>query len=160
MRIDPSEHVSEHFTWGELTVTANAALQDANRDVPDGLIPAARALATMLEAVRSHFGRPVVVHSAFRSYALNAATPGASKTSQHMRFEAADFHVDGVSLLETFRWIRDRSGLRYGQLILESRRPGPPTWVHLSLGEPWRIPGRCREALTFDGTNYHDASAT
>jgi hypothetical protein len=53
-----------------------------------------------------------------------------------------------------FRWIVSESGLRYGQVILEGHTPGEPTWIHLSLGEPWRVGSACRQALTFDGARY------
>lgn len=147
------ERVSPHFTWRELTGTSNATLQPANRLLEEHLVAAARALClTVLEPIRAHFG-PVHVHSAYRCPAVNGNTPGSSKTSQHMRFEAADIHVDGASLQELFDWIRT-SPIPYGQLLLEAREPGPPGWVHVSLGEPWRPRSTSRQAGTKLGTPH------
>ena len=53
---------------------------------------------------------------------------------------------------ELHRWIVTESGLRYGQCILE--RPPGRSWVHVSLGEPWRLASRSRQALIFDGVQY------
>lgn len=149
-RVD--EHVTPHFTWGELTHTAQTQLQQQNRRVPRELIPSARALCeTVLEPIRAHFG-PVIVHSAYRCAAVNGSTPGASTTSQHLLFQAADIHARDASLQDVFEWVRTESQMPYGQLLLESRAPGPPRWLHVSLGEPFRPFARCREAGTKLGT--------
>jgi zinc D-Ala-D-Ala carboxypeptidase len=153
MRLDPAERVSPHFTWGELTATNRRALQEQNRDVPDHLVDAGRALATtLLEPIRERFG-PIIIHSGYRCPALNKAIGGAP-TSQHQRFEAADFHAAAAPLRQVFDWLWT-SGLPVGQCILEGRSAGKPTWIHISLGAPWRDPRRCGEFLTFDGTRYH-----
>lgn len=147
------EKLAPNFTFGELTTTKQTSYLDRNRREAQAYLEAGRALAEMLQVVRDHFGSPLNVHSAFRGPTLNSVI-GGSKTSQHMRFEAADFHVEGRTLQEVFDWIRKESGLKYGQIILEGSQPGRPTWIHLSLGEPWRAASKCRQQLTFDGTNY------
>jgi zinc D-Ala-D-Ala carboxypeptidase len=144
-------NLSTHFTLAELTRTSQSALADVNRAEALAYLPALRELAAMLEVVRMHFGKPLKVNSGFRG-AVNAATPGASKTSQHTKGEAADIESPGVDDAELHRWIVMESGLRYGQCILE--RPPGRSWVHLSLGEPWRLASRSRQALTFDGVQY------
>ena len=53
-------------------------------------------LVTLLEVLRLHFGRPVVVTSGFRTAAHNARTAGASPHSQHLYGRAADIRVEGV----------------------------------------------------------------
>ena len=144
--------LSPHFTLAELTRTSQAALADVNRAESLAYLPALRELAAMLEVVRMHFGKPVKINSGFRGPAVNAATSGASPTSQHTKGEAADIEIPGVDDAELHRWIVMESGLRYGQCILE--RPPGRSWVHLSLGEPWRLASRSRQALTFDGKAY------
>ena len=108
--------------------------------------------ATLLEPVRNQFG-PVIIHSGFRSAAVNAKI-GGSKSSQHMRGEAADFHCPGATLEHVMRWIVVESGLHYGQVILEGHTAGEPTWIHLSLGSPWRLGSACMQALVYDGKSY------
>ena len=52
-------------------------------------------LVTLLEVLRLHFGRPVVVTSGFRTAAHNAAVGGA-RFSQHCYGRAADIRVQGI----------------------------------------------------------------
>jgi hypothetical protein len=151
-----TDKLAPNFTFGELTTTSRKELVAANQAEAVDFLDAGRALAAMLQAVRSHFGRPVKVHSGFRGRTLNAAVGGA-ETSQHLTFQAADFHVEGVDLVTVFDWIRKESGLPFGQVILEGSSAAFPTWIHLSLGEPWRPAAKCRQALRFDGKRYSSA---
>jgi zinc D-Ala-D-Ala carboxypeptidase len=144
-------YISPHFSFEELTITGVASLQAENRVRALAYVPALQALAIgLLEPLRAAFSRPVVIHSGFRCLALNTRI-GGSKTSQHMAGEAADLHVDGVSLHEVFDWVRSQPW-SWGQVILEGHTPATPSWVHLSTG------GRC-EALTFDGAHYRRLEA-
>ena len=147
-------NLSPHFTLAELTRTSSGLA-----NVPtDAEVKALEALcATLLEPVRAKFG-PVSIHSGYRGPAVNAKI-GGSKTSQHMRGEAADFHCPGATLETVMRWIVTESNLHYGQVILEGHTAGEPTWIHLSLGTPWRLGSACMQALTFDGKGYHPYKA-
>ena len=145
--------LSPHFTLEELTRTSRTEYQAANDLEARSYLQPLTDLATqLLEPVRAKFG-PVTIHSAFRGLTVNAAVSG-SKNSQHLRGEAADFHCPGATLDQVMRWIVHESGLKYGQVILEGRN-GPPTWIHLSLGEPYRVGSACRQALvSTDGKSY------
>lgn len=151
-----TDKLAKNFTFGELTTTSRKELAAKNAAEAVDFLDAGKALAAMLQAVRDHFGEPVKVHSGFRGRTLNAAVGGA-ETSQHLTFQAADFHVQGVELVDVFDWIRKSSGLAFGQVILEGSSPANPTWIHLSLGEPWRPAAKCRQALRFDGKRYSSA---
>ena len=142
-------NLSPHFTLAEITRTSTGL---PNVPTAEHLVALTALCSTLLEPVRARFG-PVAIHSGYRSAAVNAKI-GGSPTSQHMRGEAADLHVPGHSLLEVFRWIVTESQLPYGQVILEGHTPAEPSWIHLSLGEPWRVGSSCRQALTFDGARY------
>ena len=144
-------NLSPHFTFEELTRTGQTSLQAKNREEAKAFTKSLTELAELLEVIRAHFGKPVKVNSAFRGQAVNDATPGASKTSQHMKGEAADIEIPGVDDAELHRWIVKESGLKYGQCILE--RPPGRSWVHVSICGT-RDPKRCGEALTFDGKTY------
>jgi len=149
-----TDKLAPNFTFGELTATKQTSMQEQNRQEALAYLDNGRALAAFLQVIRDHFG-PVNVHSGFRCPALNGSTPGASKKSQHMLFQACDFDVPGHTLQEVFDWIRKESGLKYGQVILEGRTPGgSPTWIHVSLGEPWRAAKLCRQQLIYDGKTY------
>ena len=143
---------SPHFTFEEMTRTGQTALQDKNREEAKAFIKPLTELAEFLEVIRTHFGKPLKINSAFRGLAVNSATPGSSKTSQHMKGEAADIEMPGVDDAELHRWICKESGLKYGQCILE--RPPGKSWVHVSICGS-RDVKRCNEALTFDGKSYN-----
>lgn len=142
-------NLSPHFTLAELTHT-NSGLSN---NPTDAEVKSLTALCTtLLEPVRLKFG-PVSIHSGYRGPLVNARI-GGSKTSQHMKGEAADFHCSGAQLEDVMKWIVTESGLRYGQVILEGHTAGEPTWIHLSLGAPYRVGSQCQQALVFDGRNY------
>lgn len=146
--------LSPHFTISEMTKTEVRRLQARNRSEAHAVKPALQSLAQLLEQVRVICGnRPIIVHSAYRCTELNTVIGGAP-SSQHMKGEAADFHVDGMDLRQAFNKIR-RSKLKWGQLILEDGDgDGVPTWIHLSLGPPWRDEARSMQVLEYDGTTY------
>jgi zinc D-Ala-D-Ala carboxypeptidase len=154
MSIPYPERLSPHFSFAEMTRTDNRRFLDENRQPPAHLLPAGVALCeTLLEPIRAHFGQPVVIHSGYRCPALNHAIGGAL-SSQHLKFEAADFHVSGVALVDVWTWVWRHSGLPFGQLILEGWGGGRPGWIHLSLGEGYRDEDRCLEVLTMSGGRY------
>ena len=86
----------------------------------------------VLEPIREHFGIPIKLSSGYRSAALNAKTPGASKTSQHSTGEAADLDMDGTTITnkELFDYIK--ANLEFDQLIWEFGTSTNPDWVHVS----------------------------
>ena len=144
--------LAANFTLAELTRTGHRDLLDINHEIALEYIVELTELARMLQAVRDRFRSPLIVHSGFRCEALNTAV-GGSPYSQHSKGEAADFHVLDVPLERVFDWVRNESGLAYGQLILEGIRNGEPTWIHMSLGEPWRKESKSRQALMWDKEN-------
>lgn len=56
-------------------------------------------LVFMLQQIREHFNKPVVINSAYRNSAYNEKVGGASR-SQHIYGKAADICINGVSPLE------------------------------------------------------------
>jgi hypothetical protein len=145
--------LTQHFSFEELTRTGQASLQDANRQEALPYVERLKAVAEMLEVIRSRFG-PVRVSSGFRGPAVNAAV-GGSASSQHCKGEAADITCASCDVETLHRWIVTESGLRFGQCILE--KPPGKAWVHISLGAPYRDPKRCGESLYFDGKTYKPA---
>lgn len=152
------DQLTDHFTFGELTVTSHVELQAANRIEAVNFLTALRAAAELLERLRAYLGAPISVHSGFRSPALNGAIPGSAAKSQHMLGQAADFtcpakfqeNEDGNAGL--YAAVRDFLRTRaapFGQLIDEGcpRKYPSDVWVHLSLGAPWRDPARCGQLL-------------
>jgi len=151
--------LAPNFTFNEMTTTGQSDLLASNRAearASTDVMLRLHLVAAVLQQVRDHFGKPVVITSGYRGPTLNARI-GGSRTSQHMKGEAADFHVKGVDLTEVFRWI-EGSGLRFGQLILEGQQQDKPTWIHLSLGYPFRPLAKCGQVLTWDASRgYRNA---
>lgn len=67
------------------------------------MVLVADKLVEVLQAIRDHYGKAVVINSAYRTQSHNAAVGGSSK-SQHMAGTAADIQISGVSPLEVARY--------------------------------------------------------
>lgn len=146
-----TDDMSRHFSWSEMTRTGRAEFQD--NDPPLELHGAGFALVHgILEPIRRRFGR-TMVHSGYRSLELNRAL-GSSDQSQHRKWQAADFHVRNVDLIDVYNWLRRNAEIPFGQLILENPDGGDPNWIHVSIGYPFRDKDECGEVLTFDGSGY------
>lgn len=55
----------------------------------------ATELVETLQQIRDHFGKPVLISSAYRTPAYNISIGGSSR-SQHCLGTAADIHINGV----------------------------------------------------------------
>ena len=142
--------ITDHFSFYKMTNTSrHPELLEENRRrayTDKSLRGAAEALCeTLLEPIRALFGnKKVIISSGYRYPKLNCKVKG-SEYSQHLHFQAADFKVEGVELEKVFNRIK-QSDLPFGQLIL-SGRGGEYTWIHISLGEPFRHKCYCREVI-------------
>jgi zinc D-Ala-D-Ala carboxypeptidase len=138
-------NLSAHFTLAEMVVSQTASRKGIDNTPGPNEIAALKQLCEkVLEAVRVHFDRPVIVTSGFRSVTLNKKI-GGSSTSQHCQGEAADFTIPGVSNYELCKWME--RNLDYDQLIYEYGESG---WVHVS----YQVPFRNMELTKRRGTRY------
>lgn len=143
--------LSEHFSLDELTYTNRVQFQAQNRVLDDDQIECLADLATLLEKVRTLLAVPLLIHSGYRCGPLNAAV-GSSIQSQHRLCQAADFVPPGLDLGAAFRtiWAEVAAGkLPVGELIFETanRAYGATSWLHISLGTPYRDALRCNQVL-------------
>ncbi len=89
--------IGRFFSWAELTASGAAArLGIDNTPTPEAQRAMQALVATVLDPLRAHLGRPVRVTSGYRAPAVNRAVSG-SPTSQHMSGEAADIKADGMA---------------------------------------------------------------
>lgn len=152
------KYLTEHFSLYELTSTGRAEFQDKNRDLNATQIVKLTALARLLEHVRFVLATPLVIHSGYRCQDLNKAI-GSTDRSQHMLCEAADFvpkeQEIGTAFRALWRDIKD-NGANVGQLIHETAaRPyGVTSWIHISLGTPYRDSGKCAQILRMEAGKY------
>jgi len=111
--------LSENFNLVEFASKDGAAFP---QEIQDNL----KTLASNLEVLRKHFGKPVTITSGYRSPAHNERIKGA-KDSYHIRGMAADIKMPGVSPRLVYNAIEllIRSGkMKEGGLLLYA------TWVH------------------------------
>ena len=124
--------LSNNFSLAELTKSQTATRKGIDNTPSDTHIQNLIHLAeSVLQPVREHFGKPVMISSGYRSPALCEAI-GSSTKSQHARGEAADFEIHGVDNKELATWISKNT--TFDQLILEFYDEGDPNsgWVHCS----------------------------
>ena len=62
------------------------------------------ALANLLQKIRDHFGKAVIINSAYRTEAHNKSIGGATY-SQHKYGLAADIHINGVTPKEIAAYV-------------------------------------------------------
>ena len=117
---------------GGRRLSANFAVREfACKDGSDPVFIDTR-LVQMLQSIRDHFGKPVVITSAYRTAAHNKAVGGAAY-SQHCYGRAADIRVAGVSV-ETLAAYAEKLLPDTGGIGRYPVRSGRPTgWVHVDV---------------------------
>ena len=127
--------LTANISLDELTKSQIAERKGINNNPNPQQIENLKALAVnILQPVRSHFDKPLIISSGFRCAELCIAI-GSSVNSQHVADDgaaAADFEIPGVDNLDLAIWIK--SNLDIDQGILEFYREGEPTsgWIHCS----------------------------
>ena len=145
--------LSPHFSLSEFESSATATAKGIDNTLKHSdvdhsrIIDNLRALChEVLEPLRRHLDRPVVISSGFRCKKLNQLVGGV-RTSQHMTGEAADIaapllDINGkklspsqsLSLLSDWMdWIIDNT--LFDQCIMEHRKNKDGTvthWIHVS----------------------------
>lgn len=89
----------------------------------------------ILDPLRKEMGCAITVTSGFRNLKINTIVKG-SKTSQHMRGQAADIICrDNKKMFETAKRMIEEGRIVVGQLIWENRKTKKdyPDWIHISL---------------------------
>lgn len=117
--------LTPHFRLSEFSNSLTAKCSNLDNTIPKAYIPNLRNLCEqVLEPLRQHVGKPVIISSGYRCKALNKAVGGVA-TSQHLTGEAADIRINGPREgREWFSWIMDNCC--FDQLIWEYG------WIHVS----------------------------
>lgn len=150
--------LTPHFTLYNMTRTDHTDLLEKNRDVSDSQIEKLTIVARLLEHVVFVLGAPIQITSGYRCHELNQAV-GSTDTSQHRWCEAADFVTPSFDLGKAFRILwKDvkEHGTNVGQLIHETaQRDGKDySWIHISVGTPWREEKNCGQILRMEHGKY------
>ena len=135
--------LSPHFTMTEFIKSQTAERKGIENMPEDKHVVAMMALCEkVLEPIREHFGKPIMVNSGYRSAALCRAI-GSKSSSQHCKGQAADIEIPGVANAELAQYIAN--SLDYDQLILECFTGGNTGWIHCSY-----VPNGRKEELTYN----------
>ena len=127
--------LTANITLDELTKSQVAERKGINNNPNPQQIENLKALAVnVLQPIRSHFDKPLIISSGFRCAELCIAI-GSSVNSQHVADDsaaAADFEIPGVDNRELAIWIKNNLDIDQG--ILEFYRENEPTsgWIHCS----------------------------
>ncbi len=131
-------NLSEHFTLNEMTrSTAAIRMGIANNPQPADIQCLTDLCIHILEPLRSYFQKPIIIDSGYRSMKLNS-TIGGAENSQHLRGQAADIRISGVSNDLLWQYIVDN--LPFDQVIAEHlhANDGGAGWVHVSFSAAHR----------------------
>ena len=145
--------LTANITLDELTKSQTAERKGINNNPSPQQIENIKALAVnVLQPVRSHFDKPLIISSGFRCAQL-CLEIGSKSTSHHVADNdaaAADFEIPGVDNRELATWIKNE--LEFDQLILEFYRDNEPTsgWIHCSYSSN-NNRNQCLRAMREDG---------
>ena len=131
--------LSEHFKLGEMTNTRH---KTADGNIPSqAVIENLKRLCRWLEMLRSEYNNrygegndPIIINSAYRSWAVNKAA-GGSTTSNHLMGCAADIRCLGKE--QALRYatilldIADSAREDFDELIIEQR--STTLWLHFAV---------------------------
>lgn len=118
--------ITENFSWEE---AFRNELRGDGVPFYDVFLNISRA-AERFQRARNHLGKPMVVHSWYRSVNHNKRVGSVATLSCHLQGTALDFHVDGVSD-EAVRQSLLNSDI---SLRIEKDTTG---WVHIDTGCPY-----------------------
>lgn len=133
--------LTANFTLDELTRSTTADRLRLDNNPPPGLLPQLQATAEMLQRIRDHLQRAVIVTSGYRGPEVNRSVGGVT-SSDHTRGQAADIVVPGYGTpYEVAKALAPYvSVLGIGQLLLE--QVGSKSWVHVSTRLPEKLMNR------------------
>lgn len=133
--------LTANFTLEELVRSTTAQRMRLDNTPPPGLLPQLQATAEMLQRIREHLQRAVIVTSGYRGPEVNRAVGGVT-SSDHTRGQAADILVPGYGppYLVAKALAPYVSVLEIGQLILEGVKG--KQWVHVSTRLPDKVLNR------------------
>lgn len=132
--------LTKHFQLSEFTRSGTASRYGINNTLyPDNpqhaeIVANIKALCTeVLEPLRQHIGKPLVISSGYRCPNLNKAVGGVTN-SQHMKGEAADLRIPSLAEgRKWMEWIIDHTS--FDQCIMEhcKNKDGSTShWIHVS----------------------------
>lgn len=94
--------ISTHFNRKEFACKCGCGFNAVDKE-----------LLEVIEDVRTHFGKPLIINSANRCESHNAKE-GGSKNSQHLKGMAADIRINGVTPDSVAAYLLNKYPNKYG----------------------------------------------
>ncbi len=116
-----------NFKMSEL-IKSNTAIKHNINNMPDinSLDYMLDLIYYCLQPIREKIKKPMIITSGYRSAKVNELVGGAA-ASQHVKGQAVDFKIKGMTPKQIIEFIRS-SGIEFDQLINEYDK-----WVHVSF---------------------------
>ena len=149
-------NLTENVSLKELTKSESATRFGISNEPTEEALSNLQKLAThILQPVRDHFGKPLIITSGYRSPEL-CLKIGSTTTSQHTKGQASDFEIGGIANKDLSDWIHQN--LDYDQLILEFWKPEDPNsgWVHCSYKGEGQNRKQYLRAITENGKTKYE----
>lgn len=125
--------MAQYFTLNEMIYSDTAKKKGIDNTPSEEVKKHLNDLMAVLDKIRGALGKPITVSSGYRCPKLNAAV-GGSATSGHLRGDAADLQVKGLTAKELGLFIQgylQGANIAWDQLIVE--KSGRTEWIHLGL---------------------------
>lgn len=123
-------HLCPAVTMYDFVDSRRAAYKEYENSLPEELIPTARQTCVkLLQPIADHFGKSITIISGYRSSVLNRDLNGA-QNSQHLRAQAVDFKVVGISHRTVSKWIAEN--LEFDIMLWEYE-----DYANTNLSTPW-----------------------
>lgn len=147
--------LSKDFELSDFSKSLTGQAANIDNSVPDIYIPNIQALVTnLLQPIGDAFGKPPRITSGYRCPAINKIIGGAPE-SQHIRGEAADIVMAGVTCRELATFIKDH--LNFDQLIWEYYNQAEiKQWVHVSYSSGCNRFDIKKRRVTLDGHRVYE----
>lgn len=127
-------NLSPHFTLAEMTKSEYGIRHGIDNTPSEEVIERMKLLCNnTLERIRAYIagGHPIFINSGYRCPRINTGIGGAP-TSQHLRGEAADIELPGMSHQAAISLIMVNEQIPFDQLIFEG---GDVGWIHVSYNQ-------------------------
>lgn len=119
------------FKWEEFFNSPTAEAKGIENTTDDiELLKNGAILADKMQEIRDLLRYPIKINSAYRCLELNRAIK-SKDTSQHIKFQAADFRCDSFGNSEKIVLFLKQQKVEVDQCLVEQF--GKKNWIHLSI---------------------------
>lgn len=125
--------LTEHFTLEEMTRSFEGARKGINNELPSNMMGNIVLSAELMEEVRAILGKPVQIHSCYRSPAVNKLV-GGKPSSMHLQALAVDFVCPEFGTPAQVAEAILARGISFGKMIYEF-----DSWIHIQPGTERKV---------------------